>query len=159
MIHLEESKVIKSIQIVLQVYSGAECTWHRDRVFPFAFWARTQTWSKLFSAMIMMILPDVLSGKGQGGSHPDSRSDTVPFFLSLGKLSSDSVCVFSVRVALFPSCCTIFQPDWLNYRKVKWLTCRVSHESVAQLALNQILSCLPVQPPDSTQLLSFIGGL
>lgn len=44
--------------------------------------------------MIMMILPDVLSGKGQGGSDPDSRSDIVSFFFTLGKLSSDSVCGF-----------------------------------------------------------------
>lgn len=44
--------------------------------------------------MIMMILPDVLSGKGQGGSDSDSRSDIVSFFFNLGKLSSDSVCGF-----------------------------------------------------------------
>lgn len=31
--------------------------------------------------MIMVILPDILGGKGQGGSDPDSHSDIVSYFL------------------------------------------------------------------------------
>lgn len=42
----------------------------------------------------MMILPDVLSGKGQGGSDPDSHSDIVSYFFALRKLISESVCGF-----------------------------------------------------------------
>lgn len=61
--------------------------------------------------MIMMILPDVLSGKGQGGSDPDSRSDIVSLFFYPRKTQLRFCLWFSVRVALFPSSRTIFQPD------------------------------------------------
>lgn len=42
----------------------------------------------------MMIVPDVLSGKGQGGSDPESHSDIVSYFSALRKLIWDSVCGF-----------------------------------------------------------------
>lgn len=49
-----------------------------------------------------MILPDVLSGKGQGGSDPDSHSDIVSYFFFPKKTHLRFCLWFSVRTVLFP---------------------------------------------------------